>query len=124
MPSANPTQRRCSALNSRAGTRANCFSGNTEIGGGRTQGRPAGAADGTPGVHLDAGRPGSSSNPQFLTEVLCDSQVELGGNPSPCPSGQYPRETKIDHALAADQAAEVDAEPVRRGSEEPLVHRA
>lgn len=40
--------------------------------------------------------PSGSSNPQFLGEVLCDSQVELTpGTPASCPTGQYPRATKV-----------------------------
>jgi hypothetical protein len=72
-----------------------CYSGNTEIGGGSIT--PDAAA-------LEAADPtctstpvaASSSNKDFLAEVLCDSQVELSpGTPSPCPSGQYPRTTKV-----------------------------
>jgi len=48
--------------------------------------------------------PAGSSNPQFLAEVLCDSQVELNGQPSPCPNGQYPRKTTtIMHPLPTKQ---------------------
>jgi hypothetical protein len=37
-----------------------------------------------------------SSNQSFLTEVLCDSQVELSpGVPAVCPNGQYPRRTRV-----------------------------
>jgi hypothetical protein len=40
--------------------------------------------------------PHSSSNQQFLTEVLCDSQVEITpGQPAACPNGQYPRRTRV-----------------------------
>jgi hypothetical protein len=40
--------------------------------------------------------PAGSSNPQFLSEVLCDSQVEIvPGTPAGCPTGQYPRRTKV-----------------------------
>jgi hypothetical protein len=40
--------------------------------------------------------PAGSSNPQFLSEVLCDSQVEVvPGTPAACPTGQYPRRKKV-----------------------------
>ena len=39
--------------------------------------------------------PASGGDPNFLTEVLCDSQVELNNQPSPCPTGQYPRVEKV-----------------------------
>jgi hypothetical protein len=40
--------------------------------------------------------PAGSSNPQFLPELLCDSQVEIvPGTPASCPTGQYPRRTKV-----------------------------
>ena len=74
----------------------NCFSGNTEIGGGSIQ--PATSAalqtehpscDGTPATS-------GASDPNFLAEGLCDSQTELvPGQPPSCPTGQYPRRTTV-----------------------------
>jgi hypothetical protein len=72
-----------------------CYSGNTELGGGSLN---------TDDTDLETAHPScdgslvpaSSSNPAFLTEVLCDSQVEvIPGNPPPCNTGQYPRTTKV-----------------------------
>ncbi len=37
----------------------------------------------------------STTNPQFLTEVLCDAQISLTSGPPSCPSGQYPRQTRV-----------------------------
>ena len=72
-----------------------CFSQNTDTSGAI---RPATAAllqttyPSCNGAKVAA----SNSDPNFLTEVLCDSQVELSpGTPSACPSGQYPRVSKI-----------------------------
>jgi hypothetical protein len=37
-----------------------------------------------------------NSNPAFLDEVLCDSQVQIvSGVPASCPTGQYPRRTRV-----------------------------
>ncbi|MGA2924608.1 MAG: hypothetical protein ABSG43_01240, partial [Solirubrobacteraceae bacterium] len=44
------------------------------------------------GAPVNAG----ASNPDFLGEVLCDSQLQLvAGTPAPCPSGPYPRRTRV-----------------------------
>jgi hypothetical protein len=73
----------------------NCWAAN--VGKGGTPLTPDSAAlqrqhptcDGTP-------VPAGSSNPQFLSEVLCDSQVEVvPGTPAACPTGQYPRRKKV-----------------------------
>jgi hypothetical protein len=37
----------------------------------------------------------SQTNLQFLTEVLCDAQISLTSGPPSCPSGQYPRQTRV-----------------------------
>ena len=77
-----------------AGHPTNCFSGNTG------QGSPLSpdlkalevAYPRCTGAPIAAG----SSNPNFLAEVLCDSQAELNpGQPASCPTGQYPRRTKV-----------------------------
>ena len=74
----------------------NCYRGNHQPGGGPVQ--PASAqlmqtlhpnCDGSP-------QPAGSSDPRFLGEVLCDSQVQIvPGTPASCPSGPYPRATHI-----------------------------
>jgi hypothetical protein len=79
----------------------NCYRANKQSGGGAIT--PAGAAalqTASPfctGKAVDAG----ASDPQFLGEVLCDSQVQIvSGTPAACPNGQYPRRTTVVmHAL-------------------------
>ncbi len=83
-------------VNFETGHPTNCYRDNSEIGGGPIS--PAGAAalqtthpvcDGSPGA-------AGSSDPSFLVQVLCDSQVELTPGVSSCPSGTtYPRVTRI-----------------------------
>ncbi|HET9103196.1 MAG TPA: hypothetical protein VFN55_07555 [Solirubrobacteraceae bacterium] len=77
-----------------------CYSGNTEIGGGSLM--PATSAMAQT-LNVDCGNPSApagSTDPSFLTEVLCDAQVSLTSGPPVCPTGQYPRMTKIVmHAL-------------------------
>jgi hypothetical protein len=80
-------------VNAQSGHPIDCFSGNTEVGGGSLT--PAAAA-------LQAAQPtcngtptpkGVTSNPpSFLNEILCDTG--FGGKKS-CVSGQYPQKTKI-----------------------------
>jgi hypothetical protein len=82
-------------INLEDGHPTNCYAGNREAGGGSLSpdlvalqaAHPS--CDGTPVPH-------GSSNQQFLTEVLCDSQVEITpGQPAACPNGQYPRRTRV-----------------------------
>ncbi|MGO9959850.1 MAG: hypothetical protein ACLP50_28390 [Solirubrobacteraceae bacterium] len=92
----HPTNGDFAEVNLEGGHATDCFSGNHEVGGAPVQ--PASAAamqtseptcNGTP---IAAG----SSDSRFLGEVLCDSQVEIApGTPASCPSGSYPRATKI-----------------------------
>jgi hypothetical protein len=87
-------------VNFESGHPTNCYSGNA---GG------AGATLSSDLVALETAHPScdgssvaaGSSNPGFLGEVLCDSQVEITpGTPASCPTGQYPRRTQvIMHAL-------------------------
>jgi hypothetical protein len=104
--------------NFESGHPTNCYSGNTAS---------AGSTLSTDLVVLHTTHPScdgspatmGSSNQSFLTEVLCDSQVELSpGVPAVCPSGQYPRRTRvIMHALPShlrtmpDPCAGVPANP-------------
>lgn len=79
----------------------NCFRGNTEIGGGSLTPDAAAAQKSYPNCD---GKPATarSTNPQFLPEVLCNTQISLGGAPPACPSGPYPRRTFINpHPLPA-----------------------
>ena len=92
-------------INLESGHPTSCFRGNHEQNGGSV--KPTGDVllqtthpncDGTPGVA------GTSSDPQFLTEVLCNSQVSLGSGPPNCPNGAYPRFTRaIMHPLPTKQ---------------------
>jgi hypothetical protein len=87
-----------------AGHPTSCFSGNHEQNGGAV--KPAGDAlmqttmancNATPAAN-------SSSDPQFLTEVLCNSQVSIGAGPPSCPNGDYPRFTRaVMHSLPTKQ---------------------
>jgi hypothetical protein len=80
-----------------------CYSANAEAGGAPLS-PDAQALEAASPTCTGAPAPQSASNSNFLAEVLCDSQVELSpGTPSPCPSGQYPRRTKVVmHALPKD----------------------
>ena len=75
----------------------NCYTGNTEPGGKPIT--PAGAQllqITRPSCNGSSQPAGASSDPNFLPEVLCDSQVEISpGTPASCPSGGYPRVTRI-----------------------------
>ncbi len=92
----HPTNGDFAELNLNSDPATNCYSANHEAGGAPVQ--PASAAamqtshpscDGSP-------QPAGSSDPNFINELLCDTQVELvSGVPPACPSGQYPRVTKI-----------------------------
>ena len=74
----------------------NCFSGNTETGGGDVTSSPPGLQQSKPTCGVDAG---PDPNPQMTNEVVCDSQffgslVPTGG--SPCtPGSSYPQQTKV-----------------------------
>jgi hypothetical protein len=81
-------------LNLEAGHPTSCFRGNHEQNGGSL--KPAGDVvlqttmpncNGTPALT-------TSSDPQFLIEVLCNAQLSLTSGPPSCPNGQYPRFTK------------------------------
>ncbi len=89
-------------LNFTSGNPTPCFRGNTEIGGGAATTSPTGLQQSHPTCNGQAIP--ANGNSTFLTEVLCDSQVELTpGVPSPCPNGQYPRRTHVEmHPLPKD----------------------
>jgi hypothetical protein len=72
-----------------------CYSGNTGLGGGSLTADAAALQTADPSCTTTP-VPASSSNPSFLAEVLCDSQVEIvAGQRAQCPSGQYPRLKKV-----------------------------
>ena len=92
----HPTNGDFAQVNLENGHPTDCYSANTEVGGGSLQ--PSDAAimqtahPACTGAPVAAGASGSS----FLSEVLCDSQVEITpGTPATCPSGPYPRVTKV-----------------------------
>ncbi len=82
-------------LNFESGHPSDCYSANTEIGGGPL--KPATAAAAQQSTSTCGGSaPGGSTDPNFTVEVLCDSQIPLGSSPNlTCPSGPYPRRTKV-----------------------------
>jgi hypothetical protein len=110
-------------VNLESGRPTNCYSGNMATGGSTLSPDLAAlqmthpVCDGSPSV-------AGSSNPHFLAEVLCDSQVEISaGTPASCPTGQYPRRTHvIMHPLPdalktmPDPCAGVPANPWCRAS--------
>jgi hypothetical protein len=68
-----------------------CYAGNRDAGGSI---HPPGAAAMEQSHPVCNGQDvaSGSSDPNFLGEVLCDSQVEISpGTPASCPSGPYPR---------------------------------
>jgi hypothetical protein len=76
-----------------------CYSGNTEMGGGSLS-PDAAALQSQHGTCTGTEAPGQVSNTAFLGEVLCDSQVELSpGTPAACPSGPYPRMGNLPNGL-------------------------
>jgi hypothetical protein len=86
----HPSNGNWGQINFENGHPTNCYAGNTDTSGNL----------GTDETLMQTehptcnGQPATtgSSNPAFLGEVLCDTQVELSpGVPSACPSGQYPR---------------------------------
>jgi hypothetical protein len=90
-------------VNLESGHPTNCYRGNQAGAGGTLSpdlvalqiAHPV--CDGSPGA-------AGGSNPNFLAEVLCDSQISIGGGkPAGCPSGQYPRRTHVEmHPLPAE----------------------
>jgi hypothetical protein len=92
----NPTNGDFEQLRFQSGEASDCFSGNTDSSGHlnaasqalETQ-YPSCAGTQTP----------ANVNGPFLTEVLCDSQVEIGGTSACLPTDHYPRMTAINNGL-------------------------
>jgi hypothetical protein len=81
-------------LNFQSGHPTDCYSGNTDTSGGAATSSPSDLQQAHPSC--DGSAAPANTNPSFLSEVLCDSQVELvSGVPASCPSGQYPRRTQV-----------------------------
>jgi hypothetical protein len=85
-------------LNFENGHATPCFSGNTEAGGGPATTSPSNLLQTNP--RCDGSTVPANGNGTFLSEVLCNTQVSLGGGPPSCPSGPYPRrQTVVMHPL-------------------------
>src|SRR5437588_255252 len=80
-------------LNLESGHPTPCFSGNTEQGGGAVTTSPSGLQQNHP--TCDGSTIPANNNGTFLTEVLCNTQLSIGGGPPSCPSGSYPRRTHV-----------------------------
>ncbi len=82
-------------VNEENGHATDCYSGNTGQGGAGLTADSAKLQQTDPtcsGAPVSAG----ASSPEFLAEVLCDSQVEIvPGQPATCPTGQYPRRKRV-----------------------------
>jgi hypothetical protein len=92
----NPTNGDFAQLNFENGHPTDCYSGNTQVGGGPIQ--PASAAATQTSHPSCTGAPvaAGSSDSSFLAQVLCDSQEDIVPGVSSCPAGTtYPRVTKI-----------------------------
>jgi hypothetical protein len=75
---------------------SNCYSANHDAGGGAVQPASAAAMQSSMPKCTTTSTPAGSSDSRFLGEVLCDSQVQVvPGTPASCPSGPYPRVSKI-----------------------------
>ena len=90
----HPTNGDIAQLNFEAGHPTNCARGNTQAGGGPATTSPSDFQTTHPTCN---GSPApANQNTPFLDEVLCDSQVSLvPGQPPACPTGSYPRRTKV-----------------------------
>jgi hypothetical protein len=91
----HPSNGDIAAINLESGHPTDCYAGNTEIGGGSIRPASAAALQTTHPSCNGSPRPAESSDPSFLNEVLCDTRVSLGSGPPTCPTGPYPRATKI-----------------------------
>jgi hypothetical protein len=73
----------------------NCFSGNTGQGGAPLSPDAAALQQSSP-TCTSTPVAGGQSNPSFVGEVLCDTQLSLSPpTPPSCPTGQYPRRSKV-----------------------------
>ncbi len=90
----HPSNGEFAQVNLESGHPTDCYRGNTNPAGLSADAKAAQAAHPTcNGSPLAAG---TTTNPQFLQEVLCDAQVSLvAGQPPACPSGQYPRKQRV-----------------------------
>jgi len=86
-------------INIQNGHQGFCYSGNTETGGGSLRPASTQSAQTADSGCGNPAAPAGATDPKFLGEVTCDAQA--GANPpAACPTGGYPRVTKIVmHAL-------------------------
>jgi hypothetical protein len=95
----HPSNGDIAQLNLESGHPTSCFRGNKHPGGGPAITSPSDLQS----THSHCNGKPAAANPNtvFLSEVLCNSQVELNpGQPPACPTGQYPRRTHVTmHAL-------------------------
>ncbi|MGI8507164.1 MAG: hypothetical protein ACR2MK_10275, partial [Solirubrobacteraceae bacterium] len=70
----------------------NCYSANTEIGGGSLKPASAAAAQQSSPTCSPTPVAATSTDKAFFGEVLCDSQITAG---SACPTGPYPRRQRV-----------------------------
>jgi hypothetical protein len=92
----HPTNGDFAQVNLQPDPAANCYSGNQQPGGRPVQPASAGGVQTHHSTCNGTPQASGSSDPRFLGEALCDSQVELvPGTPPSCPSGPYPRATHI-----------------------------
>jgi hypothetical protein len=91
----NPTNGDFGAGNLESNEPTDCYHGNKEVGGGAPTSSPPNAQQMWP--KCNGTKVPANSNPQFLAEVACDSQIVLpGGTKPPCsPTDHYPRRTKV-----------------------------
>ncbi len=99
----HPTNGDFGQVNLEAGNPTNCYRANKALPG-TTLSPDLVALESTHPTCDGSPAPVGNSNPNFLNEVLCDSQVELvPGVPAACPTGQYPRRKQVVmHPLPAD----------------------
>jgi hypothetical protein len=92
----HPTNGDFAELTFEDGHPTNCFRGNTEPSGASVQPASSSALQQTHRTCNGQPVPASSSDPRFLGELLCDSQVQIvAGQPASCPTGQYPRRQRV-----------------------------
>ena len=80
-------------LNFENGHPTPCFRGNTKPGGGQATTSPSDLQHAHP--RCDGSSIPANPNGTFLQEVLCDTGVSLGPGPPSCPSGPYPRRSRV-----------------------------
>jgi hypothetical protein len=86
----NPTNGDFAQLNLESGHPTDCYSGNTELGGGSPTSSPSNLQQTSP--TCNGSLVAANTNPPFLDEVYCDSMLDL----SLCaPTDHYPRRTKV-----------------------------